>query len=171
VENCCASGERNRCDMTKSALRYMFLGWFWAAVTMAADPATEARTILDATGVKGGLIVHLGCGDGRLTAAFRAGESYLVHGLDPEATNVEKARAHLQTLGLYGPVSVDRLNSSRLPYAENVVNMVVGERLGGVPLDEVMRVLAPGGVACVLKGGRWTNVVKPRPAEIDEWTH
>ena len=36
-----------------------------------ADPAEEARQILAATGVKGGLVVHIGCGDGRLTAALR----------------------------------------------------------------------------------------------------
>lgn len=42
-----------------------------------------ARDILDATGVKGGLIVHLGCGDGKLTAALRVNDRYLVHGLDP----------------------------------------------------------------------------------------
>lgn len=32
---------------------------------------SSAREILDATGVKGGLIVHVGCGDGKLTAALR----------------------------------------------------------------------------------------------------
>ena len=30
--------------------------------------ARQAKRILDATGVKGGIIVHLGCGDGKLTA-------------------------------------------------------------------------------------------------------
>ena len=45
----------------------------------------QARQILDATGVHGGLIVHLGCGDGRLTAALRATDAYLVHGLDADA--------------------------------------------------------------------------------------
>ena len=34
--------------------------------------ADAARQILQATGVRGGLIVHLGCGDGKLTAALRA---------------------------------------------------------------------------------------------------
>ncbi|MHC5054840.1 MAG: hypothetical protein ACYTKD_08990 [Planctomycetota bacterium] len=48
-----------------------------------------------------------------------------------------------------------------------LVNLVVAEDLAGVPTDEVMRVLAPGGVAWVK--GRKT--VKPRPDEIDEWTH
>ncbi len=36
------------------------------------DHAALAREILDATGVRGGLVVHLGCGDGKLAAALRA---------------------------------------------------------------------------------------------------
>jgi 2-polyprenyl-3-methyl-5-hydroxy-6-metoxy-1,4-benzoquinol methylase len=52
----------------------------------------QAAQILDASGVKGGLIVHMGCGDGRLTAALRANDSYIVHGLDTDAQNVKSAR-------------------------------------------------------------------------------
>ena len=132
-----------------------------------AGEADQAKAILAAAGVKGGLVVHLGCGDGKLTAALRAGESYLVHGLDADARNVEAARKHIQSLGFYGPVSVDRFDGRRLPYADNLVNLVVADALGDVPMAEVMRVLAPGGVAYV--GGQKT--VKPRPKEMDEWTH
>ena len=63
-----------------------------------ADDQALARRILDATDVNGGLIVHLPCGDGRLTAALRADDRYLVHGLDPDAANVAKARDHVQSL-------------------------------------------------------------------------
>ena len=53
------------------------------AGTASAGAATaQARQILAATGVRGGLVVHVGCGDGTLTAALRASDSYLVHGLD-----------------------------------------------------------------------------------------
>ena len=38
-------------------------------------------------------------------------------------------------------------------------------------MDEVMRVLAPEGVACLKKGSQWSKIIKPRPAQIDEWTH
>ncbi len=138
-----------------------------------ADPAEEARQILAATGVKGGLVVHLGCGDGRLTAALRANDSYLVRGLDADAANVEKARARIRSLGLYGPVSVDQLRGERLPYIDNLVNLVVSEDPGpGAPgMDELLRVLAPNGVAYIKKGGKWEKTVKPRPNQIDEWTH
>jgi len=131
----------------------------------------QARKILDASNVQGGLIVHIGCGDGKLTAALCANDGYLVHSLDTDIKNIEKARKHIQSLKLYGKVSVDRLNGSRLPYIDNLVNLVVSEQLGGITMSEVMRVLAPNGAAYIKKAGRWAKTVKPRPKDIDEWTH
>jgi len=143
-----------------------------AGPVLAADASkAEANRILDATGVKGGLIVHLGCGDGRLTAALRAGPSYLVQGLDTDAATVAAARQHIASLGVYGPVSADTFDGPRLPYVDNLVNLLVAEDLGKVPADEAMRVLAPNGVLYTKRGGQWTKTVKPRPKEIDEWTH
>jgi len=137
----------------------------------AAGAGESAQQILAATGIKGGLIVHVGCGDGRLTAALRANDSYLVHGLDADAAKVAKAREHIRSMGLQGKVTAERWTRKSLPYAENLVNLVVSEDLGSIPMDEVMRVLCPGGVAYVKAGGTWTKTVKPRPKNIDEWTH
>ena len=149
------------------------------ALALAAGPlsaaddesAALAQQILDAAGVKGGLVVHIGCGEGRLTAALRATDSYLVHGLDPDPANIERAREHIRSLGLYGKVSVDRCSGERLPYADGLVNLVVSERPTQVTRDEILRVLAPGGVAYVKADGDWTKTAKPRPGDIDEWTH
>jgi len=135
--------------------------------TPAAAQETDAEKILDAAGISGGLIVHLGCGDGKLTAALHAGDRYLVHGLDTEAENVAKARQVAREAGLSAHVWIDRLTGNRLPYADNMVNLVVSQRPGGVGMVEVLRVLVPRGVALV--GGKKT--VKPQPADIDEWTH
>ncbi len=137
----------------------------------ASTPQDEARRILDGAGVKGGFVVHLGCGDGALTAALRATEAYQVHGLDREAANVARARELVQSKGLYGPVAIDRLAENRLPYIDRMVNLLVAEDLGGVPTEEVLRVLAPRGVAWLKRDGAWTKTVKPVPAEIDDWTH
>ncbi len=145
----------------------------WAAGPAGIDPApaAEARKVLELSGFKGGLIVHLGSTDGRLTAALRAGGSCLVHGLAPDAASAEKARQHIQSLGLYGSVAVEPWSGGRLPYAENLVNLLVAEDLHGLSLEEVLRVLAPGGAACIRRDGTWTRTVKPRPPEIDDWTH
>jgi outer membrane protein assembly factor BamB len=153
--------------------------WVVAAIVLAlaltAAPGREnteqAKQILDAAGVKGGLIVHIGCGDGRLTSVLRANDSFLVHGLDTDAGNIEKAREHINSLGLYGKVSVDYLRGRRLPYIDNLANLIISDNLGKVSDDEVMRVLAPHGVAYIKKADKWTRTVKPRSKKMDEWTH
>lgn len=131
----------------------------------------QADHILEATGVKGGLVVHLGCGGGKLTAALCKNESYLVHGLDPDEKNIDHARGHVQSLGLYGKVSVEHWKDKRLPYVDNLVNLIVSETPPAVPMEEVLRVLAPKGVAYIRGKETWTKTVKPRPKEMDEWTH
>jgi ubiquinone/menaquinone biosynthesis C-methylase UbiE len=122
----------------------------------ADRPSQEARLtreILETTGAKGGLIVHVGCGDGKLTAALRTSDRYLVHGLDADPEKVALARKHIHSLGPYGQVSVDRLDGTKLPYVDNLVNLVVVEELGKTPMEEVLRVLSPDGVAYVRQNG------------------
>jgi hypothetical protein len=118
-------------------------------IAKAGPAEREAVQILDAAGVKGGLVVHIRCGDGKLTGALCANNSYQVHGLDTSPANVEQARKHIQSLKLYGRVSVDRLAGRRLPYVDNLVNLIVSEDLGGISPGEVMRVLSPNGVAYI----------------------
>ena len=141
-----------------------------SSVALQDDAAAEAARILKASGVRGGLIVHVGSGDGTLTAAL-AGEQFRVHGLDTSAERVAKARARVRSKGLYGPVSLDVFDGRRLPYIDNLVNLVVSEDPGRVSDEEILRVLAPEGVAYVKRGVEWAKTVKPRPANIDEWTH
>ncbi len=165
-----------------------------AAVPHAAEAAAGqdekalAQEILDAAGVRGGLVLHVGCGDGKLTAALRANDSYLVHGLDTDPASVDKARQHVRSLGLSANnVSVDRFDGKHLPLIDDLVNLVVAEQLADVSTNEVMRVLCPDGVALIagarsrgsgnreqvveVDGRSLRKVVKPRPEEIDEWTH
>ena len=142
-----------------------------SAAGVSFSSKDQARQILDATGVKGGLIVHIGCGDGKLTAALCANNAFLVHGLDTDAGNIEQARKHIKSLELYGRVSVDRLSARRLPYVDNLVNLIVSENLGRIPMREVMRVLCPNGAAYIKKGRSWVKTIKPRPKEMDDWTH
>ncbi|MDT8300622.1 MAG: hypothetical protein RQ760_04000, partial [Sedimentisphaerales bacterium] len=63
----------------------------YSAAAQPVSAKRQADMILNACGVKGGLIVHIGCGDGKLTAALRANERYIVQGLDSDAKNVERA--------------------------------------------------------------------------------
>ena len=105
----------------------------------------SARQMLEVSGVQGGLVVHLGCGDGRLTAALRKDETYVVHGLDTDPARVDEARRHIRSLGLYGPVSAECWDAPLLPYVDNTVNLLVAETPGAVSAEEMTRVLVPRG--------------------------
>ncbi len=141
------------------------------AAVQAADYEQQAAQILEDTNIKGGLVVHLGCDDGRLTTALRANDRYIVHGLDTDARVVARARDYIRSLGLYGKVSVNELDGRNLPYIDNLVNLIVVEDDCSVPEKELDRALCPNGVAYIAEQGRWTKRVKSRPADIDEWTH
>jgi len=141
------------------------------SVSKAGTEARLAQRILDSSAVKGGLIVHIGCGDGTLTAALHVSDAYLVQGLDDSQANVETSRMHIRLLGLYGNVSVEHLEGRHLPYADDLVNLLVSRDLGDVSMDEVMRVLCPAGVAYIRVGDKWTKTVKPWPDDIGQWTH
>ena len=132
---------------------------------------SEAEQVLDASGVAGGFISHVGCGDGSLTTALGKTPRFQVHGIDQDAENVKAARAAVQSAGLYGDVSIDQFNGQHLPYIDNLLNLVVSTDIGDVSMDEVMRVLAPNGVAYIRRGDTWEKRVKPRPKSIDDWTH
>ncbi|MFH1744496.1 MAG: PQQ-binding-like beta-propeller repeat protein, partial [bacterium] len=130
-----------------------------------------AKRILQETGINGGLIVHVGCGDGRLTASLRAGESYVVQGLSASEEDVQKARGYIQSQELHEKVTADTFDGEHLPYADNLVNLLVVSEKYSLSADEISRALAPHGVAYVREDNTWKKTVKPWPKDIDEWTH
>ncbi|MCX7824620.1 MAG: PQQ-binding-like beta-propeller repeat protein, partial [Verrucomicrobiae bacterium] len=141
------------------------------AVSPAQTGGNDAAEILKASGVKGGIVVHLGCGDGRLTAALRVNDRYTVHGLDTDAVQVRAAREYIRSRGCYGPVSVEQWSGPTLPYADNLVNLIVVSGECGMTSDEMLRVLAPEGVVLDARDSSLLTRRKPRPANTDAWTH
>ena len=153
------------------------------AAGRAEDVEAIAKGTLDAAGVRGGLIIHVGCGEGALTAALRMNESLLVLGLDASPSAVAKARRALAGQGVYGAVTVSLLRGTELPCADNLAKLVVLSKADSeVSGAEIERVLAPGGVALLhpdstirLSGsdlaGEWRVYREPVPDDIDEWTH
>lgn len=149
----------------------------------AATRDDRASEILDASDVKGGLVVVVGCENPDLLVSLRASDSYLVHGLDTDAKRVAEARRAIQAKGLYGNVSVDQWDGTALPYVNDIVNLlVVANDEIGVSSGDVMGALAPRGVAIAHRtarfkmrnsdvAGDWRIYRKPVPADIDEWTH
>lgn len=140
---------------------------------LAAGGATgrEARDIVDISGSQGGIIVHLGCGKGTLTSALRVDKRFTVQGLERDWSLVMEARNTLFKSGLCGPVSIEHFSGRRLPYADNLVSVLVVEDAGEVPREEMMRVLVPGGVLVRESEEGWEATRKQRPENIDEWTH
>ncbi len=159
--------------LTRASLFAILSGLFFAAPVYPVNLTEQAlaRQIIHDTAVKGGLIVHLGCGDGNLTAALRANNSYIVQGLDTDAKKIYQAREYIRSLGLYGKVTAREFDGIHLPYIENLVNLVISEDPGEVSIAEIMRVLCPNGVAFIKKGREWDKTIKPWPKEIDQWTH
>lgn len=142
-------------------------------LSISAVAQTPAE-ILEATKTTGGLVVHLCFGDDSAkTAGFPAGSGFRVHGLDRDAENVAKARQQLLETGNYGKIAIDRLTGVSLPYADNLVNLLVAESDEIVPHTEIERVLVPDGVAWIRADADqdWLKITKPRPEAMDDWKH
>ena len=134
--------------------------------------AQDAKQILDASGVQGGLVVVIGCERPALLAELRTSDSYLVHGLDHDPEKVAVARRHLRGKGLYGSASAARWDGSQLPYIDSLVTMIVlTEHAGQVSEKEMLRVLAPLGVIVDARKGQLAVTRKPWPVELDAWSH
>jgi len=149
----------------------LIVGNLHAGTDINASP--KVKDILSSSGVKGGFVVVIGCPSSNSGQAIfkqlirTAGGPYLVQFLDAEGDKINEARKAIQAEGLCGKVSAIAFDGGSLPYIDNLVNLVIVSDKSNVEHDEVMRVLAPLGVAYI--NGKKT--VKPWPAEIDEWTH
>ena len=142
------------------------------ALCLAEAKAHDATQILEAADVKGGLVVVIGCDRPALLADLRAGNSYLVHGLDRDPAKAAAARRYCREKAFCGSVTAAHLAGSRLPYVDALVNLlVVAGDAGPVSDDEMRRVVAPLGVIADARKETIEITRKPWPAELDEWSH
>ena len=83
-----------------------------AVGTAGATEPEQARRILDETGVRGGLVMHLGCGDGRSTAltgdghAQRLSTHAIARGILRSAPKVRYSIAQAEGLGTGSPPNI-----------------------------------------------------------------
>lgn len=135
-------------------------------------------------GVIGGVAVHLGCGSGAVIASWGQYQTLIVHGLDTDEGAIRKAKVHVDSFGLYGRILPERYDGRNLPFAEDMVNLILIEDSADVTGEEVERVLVPEGIVYVPsrsgwrpssrlrrvgEKGRWVKYEKPRSEEIDDW--
>lgn len=171
----------------------------WAG--LAGEAASEAAQLLELSKIRGGVCAHLDCGDASLTADLARSGRFLVEGLCADAASIPATREKLFNKGLAGLVHVSLLDPQRLPFVDNLVNLLVMEnaqdRLAkGLTPKELLRVMAPLGAACLsveqaqvedLKtafssagikdfrfeavGRGWLVLRKPWPEGMDGWSH
>ncbi|MDA9858119.1 PQQ-binding-like beta-propeller repeat protein [Rubripirellula sp.] len=143
----------------------------------------------DLAGLQGGLIVQLGASDTQAAAELSRTGRYLIHVLDTNAKAVQAAQQNLHQQGRYGLAWAEQpVANDRLPYAENLVNLIVATDFT-VPVQEMLRVLTPGGSAIAKKAladesffesnaftsvrtsGAYVIATKAWPNEMDAWSH
>jgi len=94
-----------------------------------------AGDIVERSGIKGGLGVCIGAEEPDFLLSLGANDSYMVQGLignpssagncDAMLGKLAKAREYIQSRGLCGKVSVDVWDGVRLPYVDNLVNLLI----------------------------------------------
>ena len=130
---------------------------------------TGFETSCRQSGLSGGIVVALDFSDGKAILDLAVKDSFVVHGLLTTEAGVEKARREIAQAGRHGKVSCDIYNGSDLPYVDNLVNLVLCKSSCKVPVPELIRVIAPGGLLMKEESGAWKKTVKPKPSGTDEW--
>ncbi len=147
--------------------------------------ATPAAVV----GLEGGLIVQFGADDTETPVTLGRTGRYLVDVLDPDARSVAAAQVSFHEAGIHGLVTAGRLHDrGDLPFADNVVNLAV-IRGTPIPAHELFRVTAPGGHVMDSTGAIKADALqragfvprtapasvlvvrKPRPKDMDAWSH
>ncbi|MBE7466617.1 MAG: PQQ-binding-like beta-propeller repeat protein [Planctomycetes bacterium] len=172
---------------------------FWASGLGAAEDLRALAEFVKATsGVEQGLCLAVDA-PAELVAELAKTSRMYVQGCTWDVGGVAAGRAALQKAGVAGRAALIPVEVEHLPYADNLINVVVCPQWGRKPvaLDEVLRVLAPGGTgllgsdanagatagleaklkqagvtevkALARKG--WLAFVKPVPVEFGTWTH
>ena len=119
--------------------------------------------------VKGGLCVIVGNCEMQFAEEIARNNPYLVHCL--VADEAKAGAAALRDPKLYGLVSIEHWRGPGLPYADNLVSLLIVLENGKTARAELLRVLRPGGELVVKESDRFTVTTKPRPKEMDDWTH
>ncbi|RMD63766.1 MAG: hypothetical protein D6826_04085, partial [Alphaproteobacteria bacterium] len=137
------------------------------AAGMVSGLTGAAADLKKQAGFHGGIIVQLDAAGSALAGELAEDEHTQLHVLEQRTEGLEASRRLLFERGAYGRCAALPYDGRHLPYADNLVNLIVSEKKTTVPEAEILRVLRPLGVAFI--DGR--RLVKPWPKDIDEWSH
>ena len=134
-----------------------------AAESAEGTAMTMGAEMIGFAGVPGGIGVVVGAEDASLALALAKQGSFTVQCLFSDDEKCRAARKAIDEIGVYGVVSADTLDSKRLPYTNNLLNLVVIDTWAeqasrGLVVKEILRVLAPLGTA-------WLRTSSPDEAE------
>lgn len=175
--------------------RNVILPLLFLSIEFGRAETSNENLISWLTNVQGGLIVQLGAGDTTLAVSLSHTGRFICNVLDKDDTKINKAQSKLRADGIYGLVSAELIPEAELlPYAENLVNVVVVQDFT-VPAVEIQRVLTPLGVVIVLNpelltrqqiqaggfegiseaelpdGRKIMTAKNPWPKGMDTWSH
>jgi len=127
--------------------------------------------ITEASGIHGGFVVQVGTDEPELPFLLAKKENFQIQVVDTRTDRMAELQERLKKQSLYGRVTATIVSGKRLPYADNLVNLIVATS-NDIPEAELKRVLAPLGAIVNVKDGKATRTfVKPWPADIAHWTH
>ena len=166
---------------------------------LAAEPGADlAGYIRQSAGLDAGMALVVD-DDGRLTAALVKGNRLTVQGCSWDDKSIQPGRAVLLAAGVADRASLVGIETNALPYVDSLVNLLVVASWGNRPVDvaELLRVLAPEGIACIgndanpsatagleaklkqagakdikaLSRKGWIQFSKPVNPDFDVWAH
>ncbi len=161
---------------------------FVRAPSLAAQPG--AGELVSRAGISKGICAVPNCGKGDLALQIARDSDFLVHAFDSDPENVDETLRRVHQAKLDGRrVVVERIAAEPLPYADNLVDLIVVDESPNIRAAEIRRVLRPLG--CALIGGDaeltaslgrlgfeverpvagWTLARKPAPDDVDDWSH
>ena len=152
----------------------MIIGVFPQPATAAS--ADDAPDTTNPNYPRAGLCIYIGAGRDSLFTALAGNTTLLIHGLAVDDTALDAAQQQIAAANLFGRVTVEKLPLNPLPYVRDLANLVIVDDWAalsakGIALEEVNRVLAPGGTLMLRKNGQWSRTITARPPEMDERTH
>lgn len=137
------------------------------AVARGAEATFDARH-LSKEHFQGGVVVFVGEVPRDSLDQLLRRDDVLARCLVTKEDQLEQVRELIKKANAYGRVSAELWKSGEsLPFIDNFVNKLLVDDSAAIPEQELLRVLAPRGIA-------WADekkIVKPVPGDTDEWTH
>jgi hypothetical protein len=179
---------------------YIFCVVLGSITSLRAGPVEDLVVYINqSAGVDAGMALVLDDRDGQLTAAMAQSNRLTVQGSTWDAATVQPSRQVVQAAGVGHRATIALLETNRLPYVENLINLVVSASWGRQSIDiaDVLFVLAPGGIGVIGNDGNpsaisglsntlsqagvtditvlsregWLKFIKPANTNMGTWTH